>query len=481
MYALRLPIDADTSTFREAAKRALSNDLRPGDVAFVSHDTGIFFDEAPPAKPLDLTVPRAFAELMDSAICHRREDRFALLYDVLWRLKHGEPALMERATDPAIAKLGLYAKAARHDIHKMHAFVRFHKQETKDGELYLAWFEPEHFILKAATPFFAKRFANMRWIIATPIGTAVWDTQKLTFEPARPKPEKLEDDVLDGLWRTYYRTIFNPARLNRDAMTKEMPRRYWKNMPEAADIPAMMAGAANRLAAMDRDADIASRFADKARPQPQPDMPKAGLTKLRAEAEHCTACPLYKHATQTVFGEGPARARFVLVGEQPGDQEDLAGKPFVGPAGQLLDRALKDAGIDRDTVYITNAVKHFKFEPRGKRRIHSKPNASEVNICSTTWLARELATIAPEFVVALGGTAAQALSGKGVAITKLRGHELEWADGRRGLATVHPSYLLRLPDPESKDAEYKKFVADLKLATKLAAHPAKHPREAALL
>jgi uracil-DNA glycosylase len=210
-------------------------------------------------------------------------------------------------------------------------------------------------------------------------------------------------------------------------------------------------------------------------------MARASLTKLRHEAEHCTACPLYKHATQTVFGEGPASARFVLVGEQPGDQEDIAGKPFVGPAGQILDRALDDAGIARKTVYVTNAVKHFKFAARGKRRIHSRPNASEIRICSHTWLARELDTIGPEFVVAMGATAAQALTGKGVTITKLRGRELEWADGRRGLATVHPSYLLRIPDRASKEAEYKKFVADLKLAAKLSRRPAKQPREAALL
>src|ERR1700749_862163 len=259
MYVLRLPLDADAAAFRDAAKRALSHLLKPTDIAFVSHDSGIFFEDAPPARPLDLTVPRAFAELMDSAICHRGEDRFALLYDVLWRVKHGEPGLMERATDPAVAKLGLYAKAVRRDIHKMHAFVRFHKQDTADGELYLAWFEPEHFILKRATPFFADRFAGMRWSIATPIGTAVWDTQTLSFEPARPKPEKLEDGVLDGLWRTYYPTIFNPARLNKDAKTKEMPRRYWKNMPETADIPAMMAGAAKRLAAPARSTSTRHR------------------------------------------------------------------------------------------------------------------------------------------------------------------------------------------------------------------------------
>lgn len=196
-------------------------------------------------------------------------------------------------------------------------------------------------------------------------------------------------------------------------------------------------------------------------------MAKTGLNALREDAAHCTRCPLYRRATQTVFGEGPARARFVLVGEQPGDAEDIAGKPFVGPAGQILDRALDDAGIDRKTVYVTNAVKHFKFVPRGKRRIHSKPNASEIKACHP-WLAGELAAIEPDFVVALGATAAQSLWGKAVAVTKLRGRELAWADGRRGLATVHPSYLLRIPDAASKAREHKKFVADLKLAAKLA-------------
>lgn len=196
-------------------------------------------------------------------------------------------------------------------------------------------------------------------------------------------------------------------------------------------------------------------------------MAKTSLTKLRNDAARCTRCPLYERATQTVFGEGPARARFVLVGEQPGDMEDVAGKPFVGPAGQILDRALEEAGIARGTVYVTNAVKHFKFAPRGKRRIHAKPNASEIGICHQ-WLAGELAAIQPDFVVALGATAARSLSGKAATIAKLRGRELQWADGRRGLATVHPSYLLRIPDAASKAREHKRFVADLKLAAKLA-------------
>jgi len=466
MYALRLAPDAGAEAFRDAAKRALAHGLKPADIAFVAHDAGILFDEVAPAT-LDLTVPRDFVEMMREAVCHRAEDRFALLYDVLWRLKHGEPALLSRASDPAMARLSLYVKAVRRDIHKMHAFVRFHRQ---DDDVYLAWFEPDHFILERATPFFAERFANMRWIIATPIGTAVWDSECLRFAAPRPKPERLEDGVLDGLWLTYYRTIFNPARLKTGAMTKEMPRRYWKNMPETAEIPKLTRDAQNRVMAMDLDPDTAPRYAQKAKPQAKPEpLPRVGLARLREEAEHCTACPLYKHATQTVFGEGPARAKFVLVGEQPGDQEDLAGKPFVGPAGQVLDRALEAAGIDRKTVYVTNAVKHFKFEPRGKRRIHAKPNAGEIKVCVGRWLKRELAAIAPDFVVALGATAAQALMGKGVTVGKLRGAALEWPDGRRGLVTVHPSYLLRLTDEEDRAAEYEKFVADLTLAAKLAA------------
>src|SRR3569832_2391015 len=174
----------------------------------------------------------------------------------------------------------------------MHAFVRFHKRETEEGEVYVAWFEPDHFILKRATPFFADRFAAMRWIIATPIGTAVWDTPALSFGPAQPKPERLEDGVLDGLWRTYYRTIFNPARLNRDAMTKEMPRRYWKNMPETADIPALVADASNRLAAVGRGAGGAPRGAGGAGPRPRRGpRPGRGGGGRRAEAGRGAAGP----------------------------------------------------------------------------------------------------------------------------------------------------------------------------------------------
>jgi DNA polymerase len=200
---------------------------------------------------------------------------------------------------------------------------------------------------------------------------------------------------------------------------------------------------------------------------PEPDLfGKESLADLREEAAHCRACHLYKDATQTVFGEGTARAPIMLVGEQPGDKEDLAGKPFVGPAGQVLNRGLDEAEIPRNKVYITNAVKHFKFVPRGKIRLHQKPNTSEIRACRQ-WYERELATVKPALVVAMGATAAQCIFGKITPIGKNRGHLMDLTEDTKALVTVHPSYLLRLPDPESKEREYRQFVNDLRLAASI--------------
>jgi len=192
---------------------------------------------------------------------------------------------------------------------------------------------------------------------------------------------------------------------------------------------------------------------------------RRSLTSLVEDAKGCRRCPLYRLATQTVFGEGPAHAPVMLVGEQPGDQEDLQGRPFVGPAGKILDRALAEAGIDRSRVYVTNAVKHFKFEPRGKKRLHKKPNAGEIEACKW-WLDQELEVIKPALTVALGATAARALAGRPIAIGTSRGRLIDLRDGLPGLVTIHPSFLLRMPDPEVKAQEYRRFVQDLRLIAK---------------
>ena len=202
-----------------------------------------------------------------------------------------------------------------------------------------------------------------------------------------------------------------------------------------------------------------------ARPAQPPDT--TSLAAVREAAGHCTACHLYKRGTQTVFGEGPKRATMMLVGEQPGDYEDVAGKPFVGPAGKIMDRALEEAGIDRSQVYVTNAVKHFKWEPRGKRRIHQKPNAREIAACRP-WLEAELRIVRPNLVVAMGATAAQTIFGPSFRVTRERGKLLSSKLAPRVVATVHPSSLLRQPDEESREREYKHFVADLRVALKVA-------------
>ena len=190
---------------------------------------------------------------------------------------------------------------------------------------------------------------------------------------------------------------------------------------------------------------------------------RLSLKALREAADGCRACPLWRTGTQTVFGEGRRAARLLLVGEQPGDREDLAGRPFVGPAGRLLDEALEEAGIDRADAYVTNAVKHFKWEPRGKRRIHQKPNASEIAACRP-WLEAELAVVKPRVLVCLGATAAQALLGRGVRVTRDRGRPLESELAPVAFATVHPSSILRAPDETSRQRERALFVDDLRVA-----------------
>ena len=200
-------------------------------------------------------------------------------------------------------------------------------------------------------------------------------------------------------------------------------------------------------------------------PAPVPET--SSLPTLKSASKTCTACHLFKHATQTVFGEGPKGAALMLLGEQPGDQEDLAGKPFVGPAGKILDRALEDAGIDRTQVYVTNTVKHFKWEPRGKRRIHKKPNSREIAACRP-WLEAELRVVRPDLLVCMGATAAQAVFGPSFRVTRDRGKVLESELAPKVVATVHPSSLLRQPDEESREREYKLFVADLRVALKAA-------------
>lgn len=466
---VRVVIENETSLpeFKEHVRALIGAKIVPRDVTFTTTPSADLFGEPPPAdkKVPAFTVPGAYVELAQTVLCHRDPARFAMLYELLWRLLTEDRKLMAIHSDPLLYRLRQMEKSVRRDLHKMTAFVRFRQVEDENGERFIAWFEPQHLILGPAAAFFIKRFANMRWSILTPDGTLNWDTNALTYGPAVPKSQAPQDDAMEEWWKSYYASTFNAARVNPDMMRTEMPKKYWKNLPEASLIPGMIAAARSRSGAMIEKAPTAPRQ-NKAgdivmREFFASDAPEAGtIAALRQEAVSCRRCPLHCHATQTVFGEGPDHAPVVFVGEQPGDQEDLGGKPFIGPAGQMLDRALAEAGVDRAMVYVTNAVKHFKFEPRGKKRIHQKPNTSEVEHCRW-WLDRELGLIQPKLVVALGATAMKSLTGKDVKITQVRGRLLTVRDGLTIVPTVHPSYLLRLPDEAARGAEYRRFVDDL--------------------
>ncbi|HEX2625080.1 MAG TPA: UdgX family uracil-DNA binding protein [Sphingomicrobium sp.] len=418
-------------------------------------------DTSPPPAGPSFAVPRAFVDLAKTVICHSDPERFALLYAMLLKLRANKQALEDRA-DPLVDRLERLAKEVRRDAHKMHAFVRFREVTDNEGPRFVAFFEPDHHIVRREAGFFMRRFANMRWSILTPELSIHWDGATLTEGPGATRSEAPGGDPVEETWKTYYASIFNPARVKVKAMTKEMPKKYWRNMPETALIGDLLAGAQAREAEMiERSRTVA------AEPKRTGNL-EAAWAALRDEASRCTRCDLYKCATQTVFGEGPLNASILFVGEQPGDQEDLAGRPFVGPAGQLFDAALEQAGIDRTQTYVTNAVKHFKFVQRGKKRIHSKPDTSEIEACRW-WIDQERALIRPPLTVALGATAARSLTGKTVTISRVRDTPLTLADGGECWVTVHPSFLLRLPDQEARHLERAKFVADLKRIRKRAA------------
>ncbi len=410
-------------------------------------------------------VPRPFVEFAKEVVCHSDSERFGLLYAMLLRLKANRDALEDEA-DPLVRRLYELAKAVRRDIHKMHAFVRFREIANPDAESrFLAFFEPEHHIVRRAASFFVDRFANMRWSILTPELSIHWDGQTLSEGPGAARADAPAGDPLEETWRTYYSCIFNPARLKVGAMLREMPKKYWRNMPETSLVQPLIAGArARELEMIDRSVakeGLTEALEAERRIEPGGNL-RASWEALLKDARKCTRCDLYKFGTQTVFGEGPLDAIIMFVGEQPGDQEDLAGRPFVGPAGQLFDAALEKAGIDRTTVYVTNAVKHFKFVQRGKRRIHNKPDAGEIEACRW-WIEHERELIRPPVTVALGATAARSLIGKIVTISKVRGEAQTLADGSEVWVTAHPSSILRAPDEAARNEGKRLLLCDLKL------------------
>lgn len=471
MHRAVMPQIGTAQAWRTAARQFLAAGIPPEAVLWGDTTTApdLFTETTTLQKERQVTVPRSFISMASSVVWHTDPERFARLYAFLWRLKDA-PHLMTDRGDADLSRLRTMEKNVHRCQHKMKAFVRFREigAEGAPRRSFAAWFEPTCHTVEPTADFFVRRFSDMDWRILTPDICAVFENGKLSFSAGQQKPS-LPEDASEQLWITYFQNIFNPARLMVKAMQSEMPKKYWKNMPEAAFIPQMIADAPARARAM---AEAAPSFPPPRMAQVQRqlaahqsawDGPKDALAK---DITACTRCPLHCNATQAVPGEGPMDAELMIVGEQPGDQEDLIGRPFVGPAGQLFDQVAGHIGLDRRSAFVTNAVKHFKFKPRGKRRIHERPNASEIQHCRW-WLDAEVAQVQPKLILGMGATAAEGLTGRREGITARRGKIEETPLGVPVLLTLHPSFLLRLPDPQAKADAMAQFKDDLATAVRL--------------
>ena len=451
-----------------AARELIARGVPPADVAWQSQaGDGDLFSSTPDTTDTSappLRLPRPLVELLESAACFSAPDRWAFLYHVLWRWQQGQHDVLSPA-DADGARLHAMAKAVRREEHDMHAYVRFRERSEAEGApRFVAWFEPVHEVLPQVARHFARRMGSTSWMIATPTASMLWDGQTLHAGPALLRGAAEIDDAGEALWLTYYRSIFNPARVNADLLHSHIPSRFWKNLPEGAIVPAMLSGAANGERRTGQTATVGQRSGaamipiSAERAQPARDAP----TTL----DQCRRCELWQHATQGVPGVGPQTARIMLVGEQPGDQEDLAGLPFVGPAGALLEQALREAGVARDSLYLTNAVKHFKWEPRGKRRLHKTPAQREILACHG-WLEEEIERVQPQVIVALGSTALKSIMQDGAAsMTPLLGTPAQH-DGRWVVSVYHPAYVLRALDEASRRQAYRVIVEGLQHALTL--------------
>ncbi|MVW78751.1 UdgX family uracil-DNA binding protein [Bordetella sp. 02P26C-1] len=421
---------------------------------------------ATPGTPTQIRISRELATLLQDAALYRSPQRWGLLYRVLWRWEQGDRAVVSAADEDGAA-LHSMAKAVRRAKHDMQAYVRFHQREAGDGPEYLAWYEPEHDVLAWGAEHFARRMGATSWCIATPQGAALWDGQDITLSEGPVDADAIRASIaaeqIEPLWKIYYQSIFNPARLNESALHQRMPVRFWKNLPEGPLIPGMIADARSGAQRVGQARTVGQRpgrqiAMDAQQAQPQRAMP----TTLEA----CRRCELWRNATHVVPGQGPDSARIMLVGEQPGDQEDLAGRVFVGPAGQVLNETLHRAGFARESLFLTNAVKHFKWIARGKRRLHQTPAQREVDACAH-WLHEEIERVRPAVIVTLGATALNAVLGRKVSLQQYRGRPQRVGEAWL-VATWHPSYALRVDDAAKREAVIAGMVDAVEQASRLA-------------
>jgi probable DNA metabolism protein len=394
--------DFNFENWRNEARRLILAQAPPPAIAWRSlHDANLSLfplpatAAAPTTRATSFHVPADFLARAKFVYAYRSDDNAAFLYRLLWRMIHEEPNLLKISIDDDVREFDLRYRAVKRDLHKMHAFVRFRQVEDR----FIAWHRPDHLVVRLAAPFFVERFHGMNWSILTSDECLHWDQQKLTFSEGLPQSAAPREDDAEALWKTYYQSIFNPARIKWKAMLKEFPERHWKTLPEAALIRDLVRTAPERLQKFYRDQT----------PSAEAWIPKTEspltLLDLQAALPRCEACGICARATQPVMGEGPADAEIFLIGEQPGEEEDRAGRPFIGPSGQLLNQALALNGIAREMIYVTNAVKAFKWtETETNFRLHRGSSPQEIAACQP-WLKRELDIVKPKKIICLGRSA----------------------------------------------------------------------------
>lgn len=401
-------------------------------------------------------VPAEFFKLARLMACARFDGRWTLLYRLLFRLNHENPYLLKISIDPDVQHANQLAKSVERDIHKMHAFVRFKKVEKDNLETYVAWHQPEHLIIELATPFFVRRFGDKPWSIFTPDASAHWDLQELKFSEGLSQNEFHHRDDFDDLWKIYYRSIYNPARLKIKMMKSEMAPKYWSSLPETDIIHELIRDTPKRLQNISQSEHSQAQIPEN-----------ASWSELRQSAQYCKACPLALHTQNTVFGEGDLSSKLMIVGDFPEKPEDLQSKVFTGPTEEILNEALKAAGLCREKVYITNAVKHFKQDTDQKSQNHFKAGGSEIHACKP-WLEAEIALIQPKVILALGITAGISLYGRLVRIqdelTKPH-HTSSYASTL--LISWHPAVIFNAPSTEEKQKRFQDLVNSLRLADQM--------------
>jgi probable DNA metabolism protein len=458
-------IDFTFESWRNEARRFILNGVKPSEIQW-KNATDLSLElfsglESPQTVRLDaqkmpprFKVPADFLERAKYIYAFQSDDTPAFLYRVLWRLVNEEPHLLKISIDADTAEFDARYRQVRRDIHKMKAFVRFREIEDR----FVAWHKPDHLIVRLAAPFFVERFNGMNWSILTEHECVHWDQKELMFTEGVPRSMAPKHDSAEDLWKTYYSSIFNPARIKWKAMMKEFPVRHWKTMPETEVLTELMRRAPERL----------QKFYQEQNPGAEKWLPVAKegesltLDHLKKALPTCAACGICERATQPVMGVGPLNAQIAFIGEQPGEEEDQAGTPFIGPAGQVLDQALAQVGISRQSLYVTNAVKAYKWtDKEGVGRIHRGSSPQEIAACNP-WLKKELEIVKPKKIICLGRSAAQALLGKSVLMREVRGKVFKTEFSDETLVVPHPSFILRIQDKDLQQAEFDQFVRELR-------------------